>query len=57
MTANRPQFQHKTGRSHHSAAGSGLGGKPVTAEQLRSSIRAQDRLAQPGFAEYGTLRS
>jgi hypothetical protein len=56
-TSQRPQFQHKTGRLHDPAAGSGKGGKPATAEQRRTPIVARDRLAHPGFTEYGIIRS
>jgi len=58
MTASqRPQFQHKTGRSPDPAAGSGKGGKMATAERRRTPNVARDRLAHPGFAEYGIIRS
>jgi hypothetical protein len=58
MTAcYRPQFQHKTGRTHGSAAGLGKGGKPGATEQLRSPNVVRSRTAQPGFPEYGILRS
>jgi hypothetical protein len=53
----RPQFQHKTGRTHGSAVGSGKGGKPAATEQLRSPNVVRSRIAQLGFPEYGILRS
>jgi len=57
MTRYRPQFQHKTGRRQGVAAGSGKGGKPAAAGQLRPPGLARGDTAAPGFPEYGTLRS